>query len=87
MSKPIIDVVKLGKRGEIVLPRRVRSALALQEGDELMLAVDERRVTLERRGRGFKTYLDALNPTEEPPRRATQEPPRRGLARFLPGRK
>lgn len=89
MSKPIIEVVKIGKRGELVLPRRVRAALSLQEGDELMLTLDEKRLTLERRARGFQTYLDAMNPgaCDEPPKRAPQEAPRRGLGRFLTGRK
>ena len=88
MGKPIIDVVKIGKRGEIVLPRRVRSALGLQEGDELILSLDDKRVTLERRARGFSTYLDVMNPnaSEETPHRPPAETPRRGLGRFLPRR-
>jgi len=86
MSKPLIDVVKIGKRGELLLPRRVRTALSLQEGDELILTLDEKRVTLERRARGFQTYLDVMSSGEEP-KRPVEEEPRRGLGRFLMGKK
>jgi len=86
MAKPVVEVVKVGKRGEIVLPRRIRSSLGLREGDELMLSVDEKRLVLERRSRGFSTYLDVMGTSnsEEPaaPRRQREE--RRGLAKYLP---
>ena len=61
MSKPIVEVVRVGKRGELTLPRRVRNTLHLQEGDELVLTVAENRVILERRARHFGTYLEAIN--------------------------
>jgi AbrB family looped-hinge helix DNA binding protein len=61
MTKPLIDVVQIGKRGEVVLPRRVRQGLNLQEGDELVVTVEERRLVLERRARSLGTYLDALS--------------------------
>jgi AbrB family looped-hinge helix DNA binding protein len=60
MVKPRIDVVQIGKRGEVVLPRRVRQGLNLKEGDELVVTVEERRLVLERRARSLGTYLDAL---------------------------
>lgn len=58
--KPLIEVVQLGKRGEIVLSRRLRNSLGLHEGDELVLSVEERRIVLERRGRNLGAYLDVL---------------------------
>ena len=83
MRKRMIEVVKIGKGGELTLPRKVRSALGLQEGDEVMLVVGEKKVTLERRVRGFSGYLDVMmSPAEDEPR-PVEPPPRRGLARFL----
>ena len=61
--KPLIDVVAVGKRGEIVLPRRLRNSLGLQEGDQLVLSVEERRIVLERRARNLGAYLDVLAAT------------------------
>jgi len=64
--KPLIDVIEIGKRGEIVLPRRLRKSLNLQEGDQLVLSVDERRIVLERRARHLGAYLDVLAGTHGP---------------------
>jgi AbrB family looped-hinge helix DNA binding protein len=61
MSKPVVEVVRLGRKGEIVLPRRVRSSLKLQEGDEIVLTIAENRMILERRARKFSAYLDAIS--------------------------
>lgn len=60
MAKPLVEVVKLGKRGELVLPRRLRGSLGLREGDELVATVEDKRIVLERRARGFSAYLDVL---------------------------
>lgn len=60
MSTPIVEVLKVGKHGELVLPRRLRSRLGLREGDELVLSVEDKRIVLERRARGFAAYLDVL---------------------------
>jgi AbrB family looped-hinge helix DNA binding protein len=60
IRKPLIEVVTIGKRGEIVLPRRLRNGLGLQEGDQLVLSVEERRIVLERRSRNLGAYLDVL---------------------------
>ena len=61
--KPLIDVIEIGKRGEIVLPRRLRSSLNLRAGDQLILSADERRIVLERRARHLGAYLDVLGTT------------------------
>ena len=63
--KPIIEVVKVGRRGEFVLPRRVRAALALQEGDELVVTVEDDHLVLHRKARGFHAYLDNLSVRSE----------------------
>jgi AbrB family looped-hinge helix DNA binding protein len=85
MSKPVVEVVPLGKRGELVLPRRVRSALRWSEGDELILTVEEKRIVIEQRRRGLGTYLDVMKPSEASPsvKQADEPKGRRGLARFL----
>ena len=54
------DVVKLGPRGELVLPSRVRTALGLREGDELLLSFDEQSIVVTRKARRFGEYLDRL---------------------------
>jgi len=60
MEKPLVEVVKIGKRGEVILSRRLRSGLGLQEGDELVLSVEDKRIVMERRARHFGAYLDVL---------------------------
>jgi AbrB family looped-hinge helix DNA binding protein len=60
MAKPVVEIVRVGKRGEIVLPRRIRNTLKLQEGEELVLSVADQRLVLERRARNFATYLDVM---------------------------
>lgn len=60
MAKPVVEIVRLGKRGEIVLPRRIRTALQLHEGEELVLSIADQRLVLERRARNFATYLDVM---------------------------
>ena len=59
--KPVIDVVQVGNRGELALSRRIRAALGVQAGDELLLSVEDGRLVAERRAaRRLATYLDAL---------------------------
>ena len=60
MAKPLVEVLKVGRRGEIVLPARLRRSLRIREGDELILSVEERRMVLERRARHFGAYLDVM---------------------------
>jgi len=54
------DIVKVGRRGELMLPSRVRAALGLQAGDELLVSIDEETIVLKRKARRFAQYLDAL---------------------------
>jgi AbrB family looped-hinge helix DNA binding protein len=54
------DILKIGRKGEVVLPRRVRAALGLQEGDELVLSFDHEAIVLKRKARRFAEYLDTL---------------------------
>jgi AbrB family looped-hinge helix DNA binding protein len=61
MSRPVVEVARVGRKGEIVLPRRVRSSLKLREGDEVVLTIIENRLVLERRVRKFAAYLDAIS--------------------------
>jgi AbrB family looped-hinge helix DNA binding protein len=64
MTKPVLEVVRIGKRGEITLPRRIRAAMKLQEGDELILSIVEQRLVAERRTRNFAAYLDVIGGTK-----------------------
>ena len=57
------DIVKIGRHGQIVLPRRVRAGFRLQEGDELVLTVEDESIILKRKARRFAEYLDTLNRT------------------------
>ena len=45
------DIVKVGPRGELMLPSRVRAALGLQAGDELLVSIDEETIVLKRKAR------------------------------------
>jgi len=54
------DIVKVGRRGELMLPSRVRAALGLQAGDELLVSLDEETIVLKRKARRFAQYLDSL---------------------------
>lgn len=85
MRGPLVEIVTLGKRGEVVLPRRVRSALELHAGDELIVTVEEKRLVMERRSRGFGSYVEAISSTGSaaPPRESNATRARRGLGKFL----
>jgi len=56
----VMDVARIGRRGEITLSRRLRAALGVQPGDELLLSVEDGRLVAERRARRLATYLDVL---------------------------
>jgi AbrB family looped-hinge helix DNA binding protein len=60
------DILKVGRKGEVVLPRRVRAALGLQEGDQLVVSIDDEAIVLKRKARRFAQYLETLRrtPTE-----------------------
>jgi AbrB family looped-hinge helix DNA binding protein len=57
------DIVKIGRHGQIVLPRRVRAAFGLQDGDQLLLTVEDESIILKRKARRFAEYLDTLSRT------------------------
>lgn len=55
---PLVVPVRLGRRGQMVLPAQVRHSLGLREGDEILVAVwPDGRVILRPRPRN---YTDAL---------------------------
>lgn len=57
------DIVKIGRHGQVVLPRRVRAVFGLQEGDQLVLTVEDESIILKRKARRFAEYLDTLGRT------------------------
>ena len=54
------DILRVGRKGELVLPRKARSALGLREGDELVLTIENDALLLKRKARRFAEYLDTL---------------------------
>ena len=54
------DILKIGRRGEVVIPRRVRAALDIKEGDELLVAVENDTIVLSRKAKRFSEYLESL---------------------------
>lgn len=57
--------VRIGRRGQIQLPARVRAALGLRDGDELLIDVRDDAVVLRPRARRFAAYLDRLRRARE----------------------
>jgi len=54
------DILKVGRKGELVLPRQARTALGLREGDELVLTIEDDAILLKRKARRFAEYLETL---------------------------
>lgn len=57
---PLIEELTIGPRGELVLPRRLRRALAWQAGDRLLVTVADGRLVAERRVRSLGAVLEVL---------------------------
>jgi len=55
------DILRVGRKGEVILPRRVRAALGLQDGDQLVVSVDDDAIVLKRKARRFAEYLETLS--------------------------
>ena len=60
------DILKIGRRGEIILPRRVRAGLDLKEGDELLLEVEGDTLVLSRKAKRFSAYLETIQGKKGP---------------------
>jgi len=54
------DILKVGRKGELVLPRHARATLGLREGDELVLTIEDDSLVLKRKARRFAEYLENL---------------------------
>jgi AbrB family looped-hinge helix DNA binding protein len=54
------DILKIGRKGELTLPRRLRASLGLREGDELVAELGEDSIVLTRRRGRLSAYLEAL---------------------------
>jgi len=59
-SRPMADILKIGRKGDVIIPRRVRAALGLKEGDELLLSVENDTIVLNRKAKRFSEYLETL---------------------------
>lgn len=53
--------VRLGAKGQIVVPKAVREQLGLKVGDALMLVVDEQRIILRARPASFTDAMRGLH--------------------------
>lgn len=54
------DILKVGRKGQLVLPRHARATLGLREGDELVLTIEDDALVLKRKARRFAEYLENL---------------------------
>jgi AbrB family looped-hinge helix DNA binding protein len=54
------DILKVGRKGELVLPRHARATLGLREGDELVLTIEDDSLVLKRKAHRFAEYLENL---------------------------
>jgi len=54
------DILKVGRKGELLLPRHARATLGLREGDELVLTIEDDSLVLKRKARRFAEYLENL---------------------------
>ncbi len=57
------EIVKIGSKGEVVLPRRIRIELGLHEDHELLVTLDDEAIVLRRKARRFGEYLERLGRT------------------------
>lgn len=60
----VTQVVKVGPKGRVVIPRTVRDQLDISEGDELVVVVDRDTVRLVPRGGVVASLRGALADTE-----------------------
>ncbi len=56
-----VMTVRLGAKGQIVVPKAVREQLGLKEGDALMLMVEGQRVILRARPASFTKAMNGLH--------------------------
>ena len=59
----LVRMVKLSKKGQFVIPKEVRKALGVKEGDGLLLTLEEGRVTLANPARHAKAVRGAFKGT------------------------
>lgn len=59
----IIKSVRLSKKGQLVIPKEIREALGIEEGDELLMTLEEGRVILRRPEQYARTTRGLLKGT------------------------
>lgn len=52
------EIIKVGARGQISLPRKIRAELSLSEGEQLTAEIDGESIILRRKARRFAEYLE-----------------------------
>jgi AbrB family looped-hinge helix DNA binding protein len=61
------DIVVVRKKGIIVIPKAIRDALGIEEGDALRVSVEEGKIVLRKEGfweKLFDSAKDLYNPEE-----------------------
>ena len=53
--------VKLGKKSQIVIPKEIRQAAGLSEGDEIIMDVSEDRIILKHKPKSYSKELKGLH--------------------------
>ncbi len=56
-----MSVVKVSRKYQIVIPRKIREALSLQSGDRLLLRLENDRVVMRLRPRSLTRHLRGLH--------------------------
>lgn len=52
------DLVKVGPRGQVTLPRKMLADLGVKEGDTLLVDIEDEAIVLRRKARRFAEYLE-----------------------------
>jgi AbrB family looped-hinge helix DNA binding protein len=69
--------VRLSKKGQLVIPKEMRDALQVRDGDEILLTLEERRVVVSKAAEHARAARGAL--------RGTWGKGKRAIDRYLEG--
>ncbi len=61
MSNEMVDTIRLGARCQMVLPARIRKALGLSEGDEVLATVSGNTVVIVPKPKSYADRLTGLH--------------------------
>lgn len=58
MVKNMEDILKMDKQGRIILPARIRKAIGIKEGEELLVRLDGSRIIIEPFSKDLKKGIE-----------------------------